>query len=106
MNSCLDSVFPRMPTFVTAVPDERDLFLAAKNASDSAPGPDGLPYRVWLATPNSFSILAELATHLFNGFAIPHALNRAMMAMFPKGRTCWAIRVHLRAWTVAPPRHE
>ena len=56
MCACLDTVFERRDPVDLPVPSAEDLQTAAKLAHDSAPGPDGLPYKAWTATPNSFEI--------------------------------------------------
>eukprot|EP00959_Pyramimonas_sp_CCMP1952_P353549 7407084-Pyramimonas_sp.AAC.1 len=60
LTNCLDSVFPRRPRADLPILDAQDLKKAARLAGDSAPGPDGLPYRAWLRTPDSFDILADV----------------------------------------------
>eukprot|EP00959_Pyramimonas_sp_CCMP1952_P072455 1513442-Pyramimonas_sp.AAC.1 len=56
----LDRVFPQRPALEYAVPGEEELRQVAKQAGDSAPGPDGLPYRARLRSPEALSILASL----------------------------------------------
>eukprot|EP00959_Pyramimonas_sp_CCMP1952_P319761 6690738-Pyramimonas_sp.AAC.1 len=45
MQQCLDMVFTPAPPRHLPLPGIGELQAAAKLASDSAPGPDGLPYR-------------------------------------------------------------
>eukprot|EP00959_Pyramimonas_sp_CCMP1952_P262623 5491520-Pyramimonas_sp.AAC.1 len=58
---------------------------AARLAGDSAPGPDGLPYRAWANSGGSIDVLHDLVISMATGGPIPYDLNYAMMAMLPKG---------------------
>eukprot|EP00959_Pyramimonas_sp_CCMP1952_P062019 1296033-Pyramimonas_sp.AAC.1 len=49
----LDSVFPQQPLRHLPLPDVDALQTAARLAGDSAPGPDGLPYRAWVHSEGS-----------------------------------------------------
>eukprot|EP00959_Pyramimonas_sp_CCMP1952_P125342 2620686-Pyramimonas_sp.AAC.1 len=84
VSECLDNVFPRRPLLDPPLPGEEELLRAARRAGDSAPGPDGLPYRAWIRTPGAISILANLSDHMVHHGA-PLDLNYAEMAMLPKG---------------------
>eukprot|EP00959_Pyramimonas_sp_CCMP1952_P233617 4882380-Pyramimonas_sp.AAC.1 len=60
MNAYLDTVFPQRDPVALEIPNAEELQEAATRAHDSAAGPDGLPYKAWTSTPNSFEILEEL----------------------------------------------
>eukprot|EP00959_Pyramimonas_sp_CCMP1952_P117226 2450335-Pyramimonas_sp.AAC.1 len=84
MQQYLDMVFPPMPPRHLPLPGIEELQAAAKHASDSAPGPDGLPYRAWVRSEGSIEILHTLLHSTAHGGPIPHDLNYALMAMLPK----------------------
>eukprot|EP00959_Pyramimonas_sp_CCMP1952_P240441 5024835-Pyramimonas_sp.AAC.1 len=85
MKQYLDMVFPPMPLRHLPLPGIEELQAAAKLASDSAPGPDGLPFRAWVRSDGSIEILHALLHSVAHGGPIPHDLNCALTAMLPKG---------------------
>jgi endonuclease/exonuclease/phosphatase family metal-dependent hydrolase len=79
--------------FVVAAPDDinwrlpRNEFIAiAERCTDSAPGPDGIPYSAWVqADPRFIDCVHRAYDELLDGAMLPDDFNDAHMVFLPKG---------------------
>jgi endonuclease/exonuclease/phosphatase family metal-dependent hydrolase len=78
---------------VVTAPDDiawrmsREEFIAiAERCSDSAPGPDGIPYSAWVrADPRFIDFVHRAYDELLDGATLPDDFNAAHMVFLPKG---------------------
>eukprot|EP00972_Heterocapsa_arctica_P105421 15534606-Heterocapsa_arctica.AAC.1 len=67
-------------------PTSHDIFRYLRNVRNSAPGPDGIPYRAWLvAGPSAWKHLHEVASWCCSGQHMLSNFNSTLLIFTPKG---------------------
>jgi endonuclease/exonuclease/phosphatase family metal-dependent hydrolase len=90
---CFKIAQEKLLQFVVAAPDDidwrlpREEFIAiAQRCTDSAPGPDGIPYSAWVqADPRFIDCVHRAYDELLDGAMLPDDFNDAHMVFLPKG---------------------
>jgi exonuclease III len=91
--ACNKRVQASLLEYVVPAPDDidwrlpREDFIAiAERCSDSAPGPDGIPYSAWVrADPRFIDCVHKAYDELLDGADLPEDFNNANMVFLPKG---------------------
>ncbi|CAK0838651.1 unnamed protein product [Prorocentrum cordatum] len=81
----LDEHMPARASPNIDIPSISDMRRVLARVSDSAPGPDRLPYSAWQANDKFVECLFGMMLHIFAGHPVPPGLNYGDLVMLPKG---------------------